>query len=792
MPLPADHPLRSAHWIWPANTIYLQHHLAQFRRDFVLAAVPAQAVFHITADQHYRLWVNGRYVGRGPARGYQEHWPFDTYDLAPYLNTGGNWLSIEGYQGGISTFQYIHRSIAGMICAGRFGGVDLRSDLREWKMRRDPAMNHDRARLSRQLGFQEDVDGARCDRTWIEDPVVSGDWGSAPHLFGSGGEDHPFGRPPWEGVEERGIPLLREEPLAPTGIVAEASGPCDANWKTWFNLAWPWIAEATAATWTAPTLPTRVVDGWLEIVVPPAGADAWRALTIDAGAHVVATPELAAAGATGGEIVDLQFVERFLDGRPELREAGSACGIALAHRLRLAPGATRRDFHQLLGFRFCTLVVRGATRPITLRLRLRTAGYPFAMRGTFSSDDGVLDAIHAACRHTQRICSLDAYVDTPWREQAQWWGDARVQAKNTFFLDGDSRLLARGVRSIAGQLAPQGLTYGHAPTVAYNCILPDFALTWILTVRDHWWQTGDTALVCKQWPRIQEVLAYFDAPEARTPEGLLRHDRRYWLFEDWSDLWKGEVPTFLNLWYVVALRGLVEALRAAGMDTEAAAIAAKAETHARLADQLLFRPDLGLFGEGLDAPPDRASVHDQTLALMLGLRPEAHARMLERCLVPWSRDQAVPGAKPSAFWATYVFDELAKRGHGADVITCIRRRWQPMLATGTTWEGFTWSEKGGTVSHAWTAHPSYHLVEILAGLRQTAPGWRKVTVAPCLVPGVDRVRALVPAPPGDIAVCVERHGAGGKVTIEAPAGVEVTLPDGRAHADGGRVEATFV
>jgi len=27
-------------------------------------------------------------------------------------------------------------------------------------------------------------------------------------------------------------------------------------------------------------------------------------------------------GAVGGEIVDLQFVERFLDGRPELREPG--------------------------------------------------------------------------------------------------------------------------------------------------------------------------------------------------------------------------------------------------------------------------------------------------------------------------------------------------------------------------------------------------------------------------------------------------------------------------------------
>ena len=35
----------------------------------------------------------------------------------------------------------------------------------------------------------------------------------------------------------------------------------------------------------------------------------------------------------------------------------------------------------------------------------------------------------------------DSYVDCPWREQAQWWGDARVQAANTLHLSADPRML---------------------------------------------------------------------------------------------------------------------------------------------------------------------------------------------------------------------------------------------------------------------------------------------------------------------------------------------------------------
>lgn len=790
-PLPPNHPLRSATWIWPHGGMYLYNHFAHFRRDFKLARVPAKAPFFVTADKGYRLYVNGRYVCRGPARGYQSHWPFDEVDLAQFLRRGHNWIAVEAYNPGVSTFQYLHQTKAGFLCAARWGKFALVSD-RQWPMRRSPAQARITARLSLQLDFQEHVDARLDDRTWIASPRPPKNWKA--EIFPPAGQqflEAPFGQPPYDTVEPRGIPLLREELVAPARVRCQVTGPCGDDYSDWQNVSWGWVREVTKSVrWgDGAEVKGRRRDGWFELVLEPTGVGRFRAVALEMPHYVVGHLLVEADGASGGEILDFQHSEGLVNGRPAIHEPAGACMIALANRLRLAKGRTAHEFFHLIGFRVLTVIARDLNRPVTLRLRVRNAGYPFAMRGRFACSDPTLNDIHTICRRTQQICALDSYVDTPWREQAQWWGDARVQARNTFYLDGDARLLARGIRSIAGQRAPQGLTYGHAPTCAYSCILPDFSLTWILTIWDYYWQTGDIGLFQEQWPRVQEVLAYFRSPEARVANGLLRRDRRFWLFGDWSDLYKGEVPTFLNLWYLVTLRHLVQLLTVAGNAKDAAAQRAEADAQERRVLTRLFDRSRGLFLDGLDGkgkPAPNASVHDQTMALILGLVPKAHDGMIRQRLLPYLRDEKFEGARPSAFWCTYVLEELARRGYGEECVAFIRRKWSPMLATGTTWEGFEWDERGGSASHAWTAHPSFHLVNIPAGITQAAPAWTTIRFAPCLVKEMNFVRAMVPSPQGDISVSWWRERRRICIELKMPRGVsaEVALPGRKVKVAG--------
>lgn len=70
--------LQSALWIWPGLGFHHLHNgFARFRNVVTLKTVPRKAVAYVSADQCYRLRVNGQTVCRGPARGYQVSWPYD-------------------------------------------------------------------------------------------------------------------------------------------------------------------------------------------------------------------------------------------------------------------------------------------------------------------------------------------------------------------------------------------------------------------------------------------------------------------------------------------------------------------------------------------------------------------------------------------------------------------------------------------------------------------------------------------------------------------------------------------
>ena len=82
-----------ARWIsYPgeAPNVYGVYH---FRKSFDMEVVPSRFIVHVSADNRYKLYVNGKLVSLGPARGDIYNWSFETVDLAPYLKKGKNTLA---------------------------------------------------------------------------------------------------------------------------------------------------------------------------------------------------------------------------------------------------------------------------------------------------------------------------------------------------------------------------------------------------------------------------------------------------------------------------------------------------------------------------------------------------------------------------------------------------------------------------------------------------------------------------------------------------------------------------
>ena len=780
-----SNPLKNAKWLWPIPFEVPRNTYVQYRYDFQLNCIPQQAPFYITANQCYVLYLNGKYICRGPARGYQESWPCDEVDLHSHLVKGHNWISVIVYNGGTSTFQYIHHAAAGFLCAAEWDKIKIYSGS-HWLERVSLAYSRNPVKMSYQLNYQESVDIQKDDQSWIFSAKVpkGNGWANPANC-------RPFGVMPWHSLEERGIPNLTNDLLVYEKTAYAGFGKCMKEWQNETNLFAPIYNEIKKNCNWRKAEPGKRTKAGLSFVLPKAGNGQYVAVSLDMGKPCIGSLTAEIQNACGNEMVDFFFTEGLLNnGCPVVgAELKSGCEIALAARLKLKPGKNYYEFFQMIGHRYVVAIARETKKPLKLKLAIRQAVYPLNIKGVFNSDNNTLNDIYRICVQTQRVCSLDSYVDTPWREQAQWWGDARVQAQNTFHLANDARLLKRGIRSIARQEVPNGLTFGHAPTMAHNCILPDFSIIWAITLWDYYFQTGDIELFKEQWPRIQRLMKYFTG-EGIGKNGLLKFDERYWLFLDWTNIQKEGMPALLNIWYLYMLEKLIAMTGIAGMQNEKNKFLEMYDRQKKMIIRYYFNSDKGLFSDGLDKNEKSVntySIHTQTMAIIAGLKTEHHANMIAKRLLPYLKGRDIPGALPSSYWVNYVYEVMTSLGYASEVVEHIKTNWSSMIPWGGTWEMFPtnkpWPEGFGFVfgatsmTHAWAAHPIYHFVRTLGGITQVDAAWKRIRFAPALGhPDINKVKVAVPTPQGIIESSWEKvEDNCFKVTLNVPKNVKVDM-----------------
>lgn len=757
-----------AQWIWPDNPHWdLFNCYALFRTAFTLGSLPRRAPLFITADESYQLFINGRFVARGPARGFQVSWPYDEVDVRAWLKPGRNVIAVRAYNPGCSSFRYVFQGFAGLLVAARWGDLRLASGP-HWKgCRQKGTRRHTVPRSIQLLDAQEHIDLRHSTHGWHRPSYDDRDWGSP--------EARVWNSLPWVTLESRGIPLLREETCVFGKLIGVGAGRCAPGHRNCDDVVALRLRERRGHR--------PASSGETFPVIRATGRRRFQSYLFDFGRTVVGNLFLRTDGASAGTAIDTHYAETINPATLALdQHEVSHSRLALGERLVLRAGKNEHAFFHPNGFRYVELTVRDSLNPMRVRPELRWVGYPFRRLGRFTTSDAELSRIWETCVWTQQCCSLDAYIDTPWREQAQWWGDARVQAWNTFHLDGDARLLRRGIRQIASQTTPDGVTYGHAPTIAHNCILPDFTLVWLLSIWDYYWQTGSNEPFRTHKDTIDRALDYF-ARHTSVRHGLVEHDPRFWLFLDWSELPREGASAVYNLWLLVVLQKLAKLYRLDRSFRRARKLDAWASRLRRSLARLVDHA--GLVHDGFDSHgriyPTR-SIHAQTLSALVGLDGFSDCTALEQVVLPWMRGEKQPPAIPSVYWVTYVFDWLRAAGHGTEVVDFIRHHWAAMAEHGTTWENYAPRRGEESHSHAWSAHPLFHLMRIIGGVVQTAPAWKRIRFVPHFIG--TQGGATIPSPAGHI-VSRWRREPGGKVAVEIrlPKGVsaDVCLP-GRPSA----------
>ncbi len=506
-------------------------------------------------------------------------------------------------------------------------------------------------------------------------------------------------------------------------------------------------------------------------------------ILIDTTHLTTAYPELTVSGGAGSTI-RVTYAEALYDDKGN---KGNRNEIAGKHIVGLSdeflPDGPNRTFVPLAWktWRFLQLDITTANEALQVdRLRSWFTAFPFEQRGRFDSDDSSLARIWEIGWRTARLDAHDTYMDTPYWERLQYVGDTRIQALISYTVAGDGRLARQAIQAINDSRIPDGITQSRYPSSLPQYI-PTFSLLWIGMVRDFWLYRNDTDFVRAQLAGTRTVLDWF--LQHQRADGLLQR-LPLWVFVDWSeDFQAGEPPQDADGGSSIITLQLIEALRYASELEDIYGHRPRAEMYRQAADRasagilkLCWNQKYGLLA---DTPAQtHFSQHANILGIWLDVIPQAQqqtvlAKLLSGSTTGFKRDSALPPMSQATYYFRfYLARALQHAGMGQEYLPLLQP-WRDMLALGLT----TWAEQPEPTrsdSHAWSAHPNYDLLTIVAGIRPASPGFRTVTIEPNLA-ALKHVSATMPHPNGEIKVEYANKSGRIETTVSLPAGISGTL-----------------
>ena len=747
---------------WVVNRETAVPQVVAFRKRFTLGG-DATVRVHVSADERYELFLDGRRIGRGPERGDVNNWFFETYDLdipkGEHVVVARVWSLGERAPFAQMTLR------PGFLFApeGEFTAI-LGTGVAEWEAKRLGGYEFVTQGPAWGTGNKVSIDAAAY--PWGFERGEGDGW--EPAVAGPAARDADFRN------ETQPVHLMRPATLPPmmeeertVGRVRHIAAAASADLDTVAVRAADHLA-AEAGLWA------RLVRGQ-PLTVPP---NTRRRIIVDLDDYYCAYPELVTSGGQGSTIRILWAEALYLD--PKKPEKGNRNEIegkflrGTGDTFR-PDGGSGRTFSTLWweAGRYLEFYVETAAAPLVVcRFSLRETRYPLRMEAQFKSSDPRIDATIPIAFRTLQMCSHETYMDCPYYEQLMYVGDTRLEVLTTYCTARDDRLPRKALRAFDFSRLTSGLTQSRYPSRVLQ-VIPPFSLWWVGMLYDFSLWRDDPALVRRLMPGARGILdAYL---RFLNKDGLVEGPHG-WNYMDWVPEWRWGVPPDADRgvnasinWQFILILAIAAELEESLGEKELAA------RDRRLAAQLAKRATAAFWDErrGLladDLRKKHFSEHVQCLAILSGLLPAARRTRIFRGLL-----EAADLARTTIYFSHYLFETMRLMGR-MDVVFERLGLWLTLKDLGfkTTLEH---PEPSRSDCHAWAAHPIYHYFASVLGIRPASPGFRTVTIAPQLGP-LAEARGRLVHPKGFIEVDLAVKGGrlGGKVRL--PKGVTGTYVAG--------------
>lgn len=728
----------NAQWIAAKHNSGTDYGVFYFRKSIQLQEKPDSFNIQVSADNRYKLFVNGKIVSMGPARGDTYFWNYETVNIAAYLSSGKNTISAIVWNEGDYRPEAQVSVRTAFILQGKSPAEEILNTNDSWKCIQDKAY----------LPIPGYFFAASKGQMVEMSQRVKGDWKAVS-----------FNDKSW--------------PTASKLFDGKLKGMSD-------GLAWQLVASTLPQMeLTYQRIPALRSAAGIKV---PVGFPAKKVpLTVPANSKITllldqtfytnayVTLNFSKGKAAG---ISLGYAETLYDNganKDELRKSNrnDVAGKKFVGRIDslIADGSDGQSYTTLnyRSYRYLRLIVQTKDEPLVIEDLYGTyTAYPFKSNYVFKSDNPQINQILDIGWRTARLNAWETYMDCPYYEQLQYIGDTRIQAMVSYYNSGDDRLARNALNLMDRSRLTEGVTMSRYPTKSSQ-IISTFSMWYIGMLHDYWMYRPDHDFIKDKLTGQRAILEFFSKYQQN--DGSVK-DMPYWRFVDWvGDMGWGPMgadgtAAIYDVQLLLAYQWAADMERAMGISFYADHYTQKADQLKATIKRKYWDDENKLYS---DTEEKRGySQHVNSLAILAGIVDEADVAVIGKRLI---EDKSL--TQCTIYFKYYLHQALAKAGFGNDYMNWLGI-WQENIKMGLT----TWAEDSSLQTvrsdcHAWGASPNIDFFKIVLGIDSDAPGFSKVKIKPHLG-SMKNASGEMPHPKGKVEVNYQQKKGKWAIRINLP------------------------
>ncbi len=761
--------------IWPAGR-EKEKNLFVGARVVFQAPAGGDATLRITASSLYRFFLNGEFLGHGPARGPHGFFRVDEWDLTGRCRQGSNILAIE--VAGYNANSYYLLDQPSFLQAEIVSGGDVLAATGGKGLDFELTILPERVQKVQRYSFQRPfievyrlVPGFDRWRTDFSLPLAAVEAGEA--VSGA--------------LLPRRVPypaFPRRQPVREVSSGTVTCGPpIDRPWKdrslTQIGQNLGGFPESELVIVPSLELQALTRSTVKELDRPH---DPGTKFVLDRNAFTILDLGTNLSGFLGARISCREptrfyflFDEILSDGDVNFKRLG--CVNAILHEME--PGTYEVESFEPYTLRYLKLLVLEGACEVE-GIYLRELANPDIWEAHFACPDPRLLDLFAAGRETFAQNAVDIFMDCPSRERAGWLCDSFFTARTALDLSGDTCVEHNFYENY---LLPDSFPH-HPEGMLPMCypadhndgrFIPNWALWFVVELEEFQARGGDHAIVQALESKVLRLFEYFE--RFRNGDGLLEK-LESWVFVEWSaaNRFVQDVNYPSNMLFAAALAAAGRIYDRPGLLEEAEKV--RAVIRKQSFDGQFF-VDNAVRNDGKLSVTENRTEVCQYFAFFFNIAtPESHTALWKTLCESFGPDRKERGLYPeiheaNAFIGNMLRMEILSRYGRCQQILDESIGYLMHMAerTGTLWEN---TGAYASCNHGFASHIVHTLYRDILGVYRIDPRQRLVTLRFTDV-DLPWCEGRIPLDEGSVFLRWQEKGGKIEYRIQVPAGYAVLV-----------------